>query len=437
MLLIYLSHATTRTKYIFDLIFNHELGLQYQTTYDPEVFNTHQQEKINYSSSRISNGFFIKAASLLSEDFIKKPNVTIEEKHETKILFPNNSDCDLGFDIFAAIFYMITRYEEYLPFTADEHGRFKAADSLAYKNNFLQKPIINIWIAHFKIALRNKFPALQIKSSTFKTIVTYDIDVAYKFKGRNFIRNIGSTIKDITKLDFKNIQSRLTILLNKQKDPWDVYDYLKKIIIQNNLQSVFFFLLGDASKNDRNLNYKNPVLQSLINKIKTFSEIGIHPSYNSSSNTNKILEEKKRLEEISDGKIYKSRQHFLKFTLPDTYNSLLSVGITEDYSMGFSDSPGFRAGTCKPFYFYDLKNEKITSLKIFPATMMEGSFMNKNVSPAQTLEDIFSLMEEVKKVNGTFISIWHNHTVSETPEYEAWKIVHDKMIVKIISEINS
>jgi hypothetical protein len=437
MLLIYLPNVTTRAKYIFDLIFNQEFGIAYETTCDPEIFNEHSEEKINYSSSKKNKEFFIKAYPLLSENFIKNIAVKIEERFETKILFPNNSECDLGFDIFSAAFYIISRYEEYLTFTPDNYGRFKSADSLAYRNNFLQKPIINIWVNHFKNILQSKFPTLQIKSSTFKAVVTYDIDVAYKFIGRSFIRNTGSTVKDFFRLDFKNINSRLTTFLKKHKDPWDVYDYLEKIIIQNNLESIFFFLLADHSKNDRNLNYKTHSLQSLINKIKTFSEIGIHPSYGSSSNAGKILEEKNRLEEISGKKVYKSRQHFLKFTLPVTYNSLLSAGITEDYSMGFSDSPGFRTGTCKPFYFYDLESEKITNLKIFPITVMEGSLINKNISPAQALEDINNLIQEVKQVNGTFISIWHNQTVSETPEYNKWKMVHDKMIETIVSYINS
>src|ERR1019366_4561728 len=117
----------------------------------------------------------------------------------------------------------------------------------------------------------------KFKPSKFEAIVTYDIDIAYKFKGRDFKRNTGSTIKDLLKFDFKNIQSRIQTLNNKCKDPWDTYDYLHELIVQNNLQSIFFFLLGDNSINDGNLDYKNPVMKDLINRIIAFSEIGIHP----------------------------------------------------------------------------------------------------------------------------------------------------------------
>jgi hypothetical protein len=429
MLLIYLPAVSSRCEYILELVFKNELNLEYQVTTDVEIFEAHLQEKINYSFSRKSDEFFIKASPLLFEDSIKKIDVTVEEKHQTKVLFPNDTSCDLGFDIFSAIFFMVSRYEEYLPFTPDTHGRFKGAETLAYKNNFLRVPVADVWMNLFKRLLQEKFPSVKLSASCFRAIVTYDIDVAYKFKGRSFKRSTGSAIKDWLKLDFKNIYSRVQTLSNKQKDPWDVYDYLRETIVQNNLDSIFFFLLSDVSKHDRNLNYKNPLVKKLIDTVKSFSEIGIHPSYKTSVFPEKIVSEKKRLEKLAGKRIHKSRQHYLKFILPVTYNALIKAGITEDYSMGFSSLPGFRAGTCKPFYFYDLKNEKPTTLKIFPITLMEGSFIDyKNSQPSRALQDIFELIEAVKNVNGTFISIWHNHTVSETTEYRDWRNVHDKMI---------
>ena len=230
------------------------------------------------------------------------------------------------------------------------------------------------------------------------------------------------------------------IIVKHDFDPHSIVDllhdngsYLKELIITNKLDSIFFFLLGDKSKQDRNLNFQNPVIKKLINTIKLFSKIGIHPSYKTSQSPEKILIEKQRLEKIAEKKINKSRQHFLKFTLPETYNSLIKAGITEDYSMGFPYTPGFRASTSKPFYFYDLKNERSTTLKIFPVTFMEGNFTGKKYSsPEKILAAILNLIDEVKNVNGTFISIWHNHTVSETSEYKVWRNIHDKMIEQLL-----
>ena len=434
MMLIYLPVTTPRSKYIFDVIFNNEFGINFRTTNDLSFFEKYTEEKINYSDDRQKDEFFIKANSLLSENFIEKKLFPDMKEGNEKILFQNPESCDLGFDLFSATFFMLSRYEEYLPFTADAFGRYMAEDSLAYRKNFLHIPVVDKWIQQFKNVLEKKFPTIIFKKQEFKALVTYDIDVAYKFLGRSFKRNLGSVTIDLLKLDFKNIQSRIKTFSSKQRDPWDIYDYLKETITKNNLHAVFFFLLAENTKHDRNLDYKHPLMKTLVNHIESFSETGIHPSFNSGLNPKLMLLEKEKLERISGKKITKSRQHFLKFSLPETYNSLIGAGITEDYSMGFPTIAGFRAGTSKPFYFYDLKNEKATQLKIFPVTLMDGNFMNEKIfNPEKIPEKITSLINEVKMVNGTFISIWHNHTASETEEFNTWRFIHDQMIQKLVA----
>jgi hypothetical protein len=431
MLLVYLPTVTPRSEYIFEFIFKNEFGINYKTTTDRSAFENYTGEKMNYSGQRFHDEFFIKAAGLLEDDGLKKIDISVAEKHQTKVLFPNEG-CDVGFDIFSATFYMVSRYEEYLPFNPDQFGRFKATESLAYQNNFLSTPVVDIWIGYLKKILLQKFSSLKIKPAVFNAILTYDIDVAYKFRGRSFIRNTGSILKDLSKFDFKNILERFQTFLNIKKDPWDVYDYLSAAIEKRKLKSVFFFLLGDKSKYDRNLNYKNPWMKKVIKKITEFSEAGIHPSFVSNAFSKKFLIEKERLEKISQKKITKSRQHFLKFKLPDTYLNLISAGITEDYSIGFPEMTGFRAGTCKPFYFYDLKNEQSTNLKLFPATCMEVTFMDYlQMSPEEALQNMYQLMQEVMKVDGTFISIWHNNTIIETASAKNWYWAHEQMLSEL------
>jgi len=438
MLLIYLPRNSPRIEYVVDLLFKHEWKIEYKITHEKQTFENYEQEKINYSNTKFNNEFFIKSTSLLSENFIEKKNILIEEKHGTKVLFATGDSCELGFDVFSAIFYMISRYEEYLPFTPDNYGRFKASDSLAFQNNFLEKPIVNLWIAIFKNALQQRFSSLKIETGSFKAIVTYDIDIAYKFKGRNIYRTIGSSGKDLLKFNFKNIFQRIKTLLNIQKDPWDIYEDLSETIKTNNIKTVFFFLSGDNTINDRNIPYTNLLMKNLVNTIKTFSEIGIHPSFFSSAFPEKIKIEKERLEKISGETITKSRQHFLKFNLPETYNSLLAAGITEDYSMGFPEANGFRAGTCQPFYFYDLKNEKATNLKIFPVTCMDATFIYySKVSPEKSLLAILNLMKEVKKAGGTFIPIWHNNNLGKSKENKKWNLVHNKIMMQVKSYLKT
>ena len=140
---------------------------------------------------------------------------------------------------------------------------------------------------------------------------------------------------------------------------------------------------------------------------------------------------------ITGKKIRKSRQHFLLLRLPETYRNLLSLGIEEDYSMGYPGICGFRAGICTPFRFYDLQNEKETNLLVFPFQVMDTS-LNKymKLSPQEAQRHIEELVDEVKEVNGTFISIWHNESLHDRGKWKGWRLVFEQMLAKINDSIN-
>src|SRR5690606_18375226 len=114
-------------------IFKEQFGIAYMVTEDINEFEDFPGSKINYSTQRLLSGFYIRNTGLLQDDSLKRIEVNIGETENVKVLFPS-IDCDLGFDLFAGTFYMLSRYEEYLPFTEDRFGRFKAEDSLAFKN---------------------------------------------------------------------------------------------------------------------------------------------------------------------------------------------------------------------------------------------------------------------------------------------------------------
>ncbi|MEO9209750.1 MAG: polysaccharide deacetylase family protein, partial [Ginsengibacter sp.] len=405
------------------------LGISYSITTNEKEFEEFTQEKLNFSTLRIENSFFIRSANLIFENNIYPQKIPVGHLDSHKVLFPH-LDCDLGFDIFSASFYLSSRYEEYLDFTPDEFGRFKAFDSLAYKNDFLELPIVDIWVMYFKKKLIEKFPRIQCSSNNhFKAILTYDIDIAYKFKGRNLMRNAGSTFKDLLQKKIKNIEQRISVLLKLKKDNWDIYDELQHTIQKNKISSVFFFLVGNPSTYDRNLRAESPLMRQLIKRIATFGEIGIHPSFSSNQNKTLLKLEKERLENIVNRKITKNRQHFLKLKFPDTYSNLIALGIKEDYTMGFPEMPGFRAGTCTPFYFYDLQKEQKANLLIFPTSCMEASFKYYlKSSPENSILTIKNIIDSVQKVNGTFISIWHNDNLEDTQLDKDWRWCHKEMI---------
>ena len=160
--------------------------------------------------------------------------------------------------------------------------------------------------------------------------------------------------------------------MRNSKDPYDTYSYILHFSKNKKLEVLFFFLLGDYAQYDKNIRFDHPKMISLIKQLGNTSTIGIHPSYASNKNSKMIGIEKQRLEHILGKSVHHNRFHFLKFSLPKSYQQLLAYGITDDYSMGYADQIGFRAGTCTPYNFYDLENEVQTDLKVHPFAYMDG-----------------------------------------------------------------
>ena len=222
----------------------------------------------------------------------------------------------------------------------------------------------------------------------------------------------------------------MKVLTGKEKDPYNSYEYLDSVFKGNEEKVKFFFLLGDYGRFDKNLSHRNKHYKTLIQNTKDKYDVGIHPSFASSKKRGKkkVKLEKKRLVKISANEILKSRQHFLRLNFPKTYRRLIKAGITEDYSMGYSAQPGFRAGICTPYYFYDLKKEKTTNLLIVPFQIMDGTFLHYlRLSPEDAFVEIENIMTEVKNVGGTFVSVWHNETVTNTGLWKGYRQVFEKM----------
>jgi hypothetical protein len=224
----------------------------------------------------------------------------------------------------------------------------------------------------------------------------------------------------------------LKLLLKKTKDPYDTFDYLYKAQISSGISFIYFVNIGNYSRYDKNLPATNNQLKKLLQRINEYAFIGMHPSYFSNEIVEKFSQEKNSLESILTHKVTKSRQHYLKLNFPDTYRNLLKIGITEDYTMGFASYPGFRAGTCSSFSWFDLEKNDVTALKLFPTTYMEGSFIEDlKMKPDEAEEKIFSLIDTVKKYKGCHVSIWHNHTVSDQFYWKNWRAVFENSLQKL------
>jgi hypothetical protein len=196
-----------------------------------------------------------------------------------------------------------------------------------------------------------------------------------------------------------------------------------------NLKVIYFFLLGDYSKNDKNHPSNNANFQTLIKRLSDYSTPGIHPSFGSNAHSEQVKIEINRLANITHRDINFSRQHFSMLKFPDTYANLLELGITDDFSMGYSTFNGFRASICHPFYWYDLDDEIETGLKIHPFCLSETTLRYKDkVTPETAAQVAKPIIDTVKKYNGELISIFHNDTMGDSETWVGWKHVYEDLI---------
>lgn len=430
MLLVYTHKITPRLSYIFKHYFVRILQIPVAFTTKVDEFVAHNGPKITYSKTPLGTEFFIRSNDLLFEQGINDIDIQISQWDDVPCFFAAGEKSSIPFDIFAAGFYLISRYEEYLPHVQDIHERFPAEESLAVKNNFIEQPVIDIWVYKLLEALKDKFPNYSYQTRDFNIISTIDVDAAFAYKNKGIVRTVGGFLKDMLQFRFLKFWNRLLTVFNFKKDEFDTFRELLKIKKEYNVTTLFFFLIGDYTTFDKNISSSNNRFKSLIKSVADYASIGLHPSYFTLKNIEKLKKEKLRLETIINTPITFSRQHYLRLSIPETYQNLIDLDLEQDYSMGYARTVGFRASTCTPFYFYDLDFEIQTPLKIFPFAFMDVTLKDyMNLSPEQGLQKILELKEAVKKVDGTFISLFHNETLSENDVWKGWNTIYKTTVL--------
>ncbi len=431
-MIVYSTSITHRLRYICDFIGNELTGKPFQLTDQKATYLDFEGPRINYSAGKVTEyDFWLQPHILLFEKGIKEQVIAFFETKNQKGFFKTNGE--FPFDIFAATFYLLSRYEEYLPHQKDMYGRYGHENSLAFKQGFLDIPLVNTWLDNFKNSLQQKFSDFKPQASKFKLLPTYDIDEAYSYKHKEWWRSAGAAIKDLVRGNWDIFSLRRKVLDSKVQDPFDSYDWIDNLHRATTLKPLYFFLVPERTgEYDRNILPKETALQTLIKRHADKYEIGIHPSWQSGDKPSLLSKEIQTLEHITTMKITSSRQHFIRFTLPQTFRYLIDAGIKEDFSMGYGSINGFRASIASPFYWYDMEKEETSNLLLHPFCYMEAnSFFEQKLSPDQALVEMRHYYKQVKKVNGTFISIWHNTFLGTDQKFKGWREIYYQFIQEV------
>ena len=337
--------------------------------------------------------------------------------------------CDV--DLFAGTFFMLTRWEEALEVKKDLHNRFPASAAAIVKEGFVLRPVVD----EYTFLLRNWLLAIGYlipdNTSTYKVIPTCDVDIPFYWRSKPVWKALGGRLLKHWNLieSAKDLSAYKAVQSGKEKDPYDTFDYLMTLAEKNGNRFQFNFIGGGKTKFEGYYKIDDPQIKTLIAEMKSRGHgIGLHPSYDACNDASLIIEQKQAVEINAGVSINQSRQHYLRFALPETWRHLAAAGIAEDSTLGYAAEPGFRCGTCKPFSVFDIHQREQIPLIERPLLIMDVSFrMYKNLSIEESIALCEKIKAQVRKHNGELVILWHNSNLSEVDGWVGWPKVLENL----------
>lgn len=398
------NNNTAEREYILDIIFDEFLGLEYSLEVGS---NDYEIELENKKTLTIKDTFFSKYPTDL--EYLKLENIPqkIEE-----------------LDIFAASFFMLTRWEEYVNKNRDSHDRFPATESLAYKQGFLDRPIVNEYIEELKKMLLELDGSLKFKIHNPRLFVSCDIDQPFDCTVEN-IQNLirvgaGDILKRKSVKEFLKRVRRYIFnkLENYKYDENYTFDWYMDVCEKAGVKATFYFIPTSIEKQNGCYELKDKKIQNLIKYIDSRGyEIGVHGSYQTYQDKEKAKLQKNMLDgtlsslDISQ-KVVGNRQHYLRWDSSQTPEVLEYAGFEYDTTGAYADRPGFRYGVCYEFSMFDVLNRKKLKLKQRPLIVMECTIIDNMYMGLGYSEKALEVMQDLKqkclKYNGNFSLLWHN-----------------------------
>lgn len=433
--IVYSPYQSPRLTYVLDWLLKERLQLDYSiVTNESEASGT--AYCISYSHT-LPNAVNIPAAGLLAatgiDNELKDAKLNPGEWDGLPVLFYVGEDTQhaLPFDLFSAVFFLISRYEEYTPYAPDKHGRFNATDSILYKQGWLTRPIVDEWVEAFRQILE-KVWNVAIPKPTFTFRPTYDIDMAYSHAYKGIKRIVGAYIRALLKGDVQQISERTQVLKKKATDPYDSFALLRHLHEQYGYKPIYFILSAlKTTPFDKNIHPKHPAMVRVIKQLAKEGEIGIHPSYYA-THYDVMAKEQNTLKHIIAHPIHISRQHYIRLMIPATYHLLMDNDITQDYSMGYGSHIGFRAGTGSSFMWYDLLKESATSIRTHPFCFMDTTAHFDMAMPvAEAFAALNKMVADLQRCGSTLNTVFHNFSLGTDQQWQGWSEAYATFLAKM------
>jgi len=419
-LILLTPFESNRLSYVCEILFSRLLGINFQIVAPSRFQHSEKAYALSYGCHvegipELSSTTFFAAQDLPQEI----PPIQVDSNLPG--LYPQKAgNRHFDFDVLASAFWILTDYWSYLGWVdRDRHGRVDDSKHPIIQNQWHTRPIIHLYAQ----ALSKLLPGFQAPESRGSIQLTLDIDEPWKHAHKPWHIQWGGMAKAIISADFNSLKERINSLFFR-KDPFYIFTE-----IQHPQDLTLFFLIDRKSSLDGRHTWQNSAYQKLIQKCQSLGYIiGIHPSYTSSEVAGRIAYEKEKLDRILGKQVTQSRQHFLKYRDPESFEELDSCGIRDEYSLCPIHVCGYLRGMAKAFPWYDIKRERISTLMLHPVMVMDRALQKyQGYTADNAWEKIKQEMEICLSFGGDFVILWHNTTLSETGEWKGWRLVWEQL----------
>jgi len=418
-LLVYTPEVTMRLRYVAQQFFGRILGIKFTLTTDRVAFVERSGPKLAYTKQNLGTGLWMRCHDLLFDGGIEDYPIAVVDWGGLPCFFQTAEQESISCDLLAASFYLLTRYEEYLPHVSDEHGRFPAAQSLGARHGFLTLPVVDLWAHRFHDTLHEMYGVVKTNKSVYQYCSMLNVSASHEFLYRGFLRQISGIAMDLLGFKMRRLGYRVLVGLGLKKDPYDLYEEVLKAHKKLGQVPKVFFQLAKYGPYDKNVSPYNRHFQHLIKSVGDYAQIALAASYASFDDPELLLEEKKVLSDIVHRPIDSCKTRYNRLNIPLTYRDMVDAGFTEDYSMGYTHDLGFRAGTCTPFHFYDLYLEMQQPMVVYPFAVQDYALL-KEKSMADAMLKMKAMYAHVHQVGG-WMGVIFSMELLGTPQKYDWK----------------